>query len=470
MSVAERETSAAAMIPWIVACALFMQNLDSTAVTTAIPSMARSLHVLPVQLSTTVSAYVLAVAVFLPASTWAAERFGSRRIFASAIILFTLASIACGLSTDLLFLVVARTVQGIAGSMMVPVGRLLLLRSVPRHELVTAMARMMMPAFVGPALGPLIGGFLSTYASWRWIFFINIPVGIIGVVLALRLIPPDRATGVEPARFDLIGFLLAGTTLGTIVFALEGLGKGTSGWLLTTLFCVGLAAGAVYMRRYRRIDHPILDPRVFRYASFRAGIGGGTMFRIGVSAIPFLMPMLLQIGFGLSAFASGSITFANAVGAMISKPVAIRLLRYFSYRGLLVTITVVSGSTLALFLLFRPTTPPLVIFLVLLFGSIARSLQITFSNAVAYADVPDDDTAQANAIANVMQQLAASLAIASAATLLHVGQLLHGGTALSWVDFSFPFAMLSLLGFGSVLFYWWLPPSTGENMRTGPSA
>lgn len=455
------------MIPWIVACALFMQNLDSTAVTTAIPSMARSLGVLPVQLSTTVSAYVLAVAVFLPASTWAAERFGSRRIFASAIVLFTLASIACGLSTNLLFLVLARTAQGIGGSMMVPVGRLLLLRSVPRHELVTAMARMMMPAFVGPALGPLVGGFLSTYANWRLIFFINIPVGVIGVILALRLIPPDNTEGVAPVRFDLRGFLLAGTALGTTVFALEGLGKaGTSAWLPIALLCGGVTAGTLYMARFRKVERPILDPRVFRYPSFLSGIGGGTIFRIGVSAIPFLMPMLLQIGFGFSAFASGSITFANAIGSMISKPVAIRLLRYFSYRQLLVAITGISGSTLALFLLFRPSTPPLVIFFVLLVGSVARSLQITFSNAVAYADIPDEDTAQANAIANVMQQLAASLAIALAATLLHVGQTLHGDAKLSWPDFAFPFAMLSLLGFGSIVFYWWLPPSTGEDMRT----
>jgi MFS family permease len=222
------------------------------------------------------------------------------------------------------------------------------------------------------------------------------------------------------------------------------------------------------MVRFRKVERPILDPRVFRHPSFLAGIGGGTMFRIGVSAIPFLMPMLLQIGFGFSAFASGSITFANAIGSMISKPVALRLLRYFSYRRLLVAITGISGSTLALFLLFRPSTPPLLIFLVLLAGSIARSLQITFSNAVAYADVPDGDTAQANAIANVMQQLAASLAIALAATLLHVGQTLHGDATLDWRDFSFPFAMLSLLGFGSIVFYWWLPPSTGEDMRSGP--
>lgn len=453
------------MIPWIVACALFMQNLDSTAVTTAIPSMARSLGVVPVRLSTTVSAYVLAVAVFLPASTWAAERFGSRRVFASAIVLFTLASIACGFSDSLLFLVLARTAQGIGGSMMVPVGRLLLLRSVPRHELVTAMARMMMPAFVGPALGPLVGGFLSTYATWRWIFFINIPIGILGVILALRLIPRDRPAA-APVPFDMPGFLLAGTSLGTIVFALEGLGKpGSSSCFLLALFSIGLAAGTTYMIRFRTVENPILDPRIFRYPSFLAGIGGGTMFRIGVSAIPFLMPMLLQIGFGMSAFASGSITFANAIGSMISKPVALRLLRHYSYRQLLVTITAVSGSTLALFLLFRPSTPPLVIFFVLLLGSIARSLQITFANAVAYVDVPYSDTAQANAVANVMQQLAASLAIAFAATLLHFGQSLHGDAMLNWVDFSLPFGMLSLLGFGSVIFYWRLPASTGEDMR-----
>lgn len=458
-------TRASQAIPWIVACALFMQNLDSTAVTTAIPSMARSLGVTPVQLSTTISAYVLAMAVFLPACGWAADRFGSRKVFASAILLFTASSVICGLTDSLVTLVIARIAQGIGGSMMVPVGRLLLLRSVSRDQLVTAMARTTMPGLVGPALGPLIGGALSTYASWRWIFLVNVPIGMVGLVMTLRLIPDDRHRQ-APAPFDLPGFLLVGTALGTLVFALEAASKsGSSVWTLMSLLALGILASVLYLRRIASMAAPILDHRVFRHPSFMAGIGGGTLFRIGASAIPFLVPLLLQIGFGMSAFVSGAVSFANAAGAVISKPFTLRLLRRVSYRPLLIGSALLSGLMLALFLLLRPSTPMAVIFALLLVGGVIRSAHITCANTLAYADVPHADTAQANTLANVMQQLAVSCAVALAAGLLHIGQLMFGDPHLGWADFSLPFAGIALLSAASALFYLPLAADAGEDMR-----
>ena len=440
-------------IPWIVACALLMQNLDSTAVTTAVPQMAHSLGVAPIKLSAAVTSYVLAVAVFLPASGWAADRFGARTIFATAIGLFTLASMACGLAPDLTSLVIARVVQGIGGAMMVPVGRLILVRSVPRERLIQAMARTTTPALVGPALGPLAGGLLTSYASWRWIFFINLPIGIVGIALVLLLVPNIKGERETLGRFDLTGFLISGVALGSFVAGLEGLSRpgGVSGGVILLLL-VAAAAAIGYWAHARRCARPVIDLSLFRHASFAAGAGGGSLFRLGAGALPFLMPMLLQVGFGMSPIASGSTTFLTAIGALTSKSFARPLLRKLGFRVVLVGNALASGIVLGSLALIRPTTSHALLVVALFVGGMLRSIQFTSMNSVTYADVAPAEESQANTVANVAQQLSISVGVAVAAIMLQLAQAMRGSSHLTAPDFPPAFLLIGLLTAASA---WW---------------
>jgi EmrB/QacA subfamily drug resistance transporter len=452
------------IIPWIVACALFMQSLDATAIATAVPVMATSLGVAPVRLSAAITAYVLSAAVFLPASGWAADRYGSRTIFALAIVIFTGASVVCGAAGDLTSLVLARVLQGIGGSMMVPVGRLVLLRAIPRDQLVSAMARMTMPALVGPALGPLIGGFLATYASWRWIFYVNIPIGILGVILTLKLIPNFKEERHVVGRFDIVGCLLSGIALGTLVFGLESVGRSDASLLVVgALPAIGLVSGTLYLLRARGSANPVLDVSLFRHPTYAACIGGGALFRMSAGAVPFLMPMLLQVGFGLTPLASGSITFASALGAIISKPFTRGLLRRLGFRRLLIGNALLSGVLLAGCGWFRPMTPHALIFAVLLIGGLLRSLQFTYMNTLAFADIPTGLTSRANTLANVMQQLSISVGVATGAAALHLASPASAGT-LAPSDFILPFLLVGVLGGISGLLFSPLPPAVGAEM------
>jgi len=457
--------SLAKVIPWIVACALLMQNLDSTAVTTAVPVMARSLGVAPIKLSAAVTSYILAVATFLPASGWAADRFGARSVFAAAIALFTCASIACGATNDLTWLVVARIVQGIGGSMMVPVGRLVLIRSVPRAQLISAMARTTAPALIGPALGPLVGGFLTTYWSWRWIFYVNVPIGVVGIGLVLALIPNFKEAPDVVGRFDGAGFVISGVALAASVFALEAVSRPDLTRLtIAAAFATAFVFSLAYLRHARRTPNPVLDPSLFAFPAFRAGVAGGSFFRLGAGALPFLMPMLLQIGFGLSAIESGSITFSAALGAMISKSFARPLLRRFGFRTVLSLNGWASGIILAGFALFRPSTPHMVIVAALFAGGMLRSIQFTSMNSVTYADVPASLTSRANTLANVAQQLSISIGVATAAVALHVTQMAHGTPSLQPLDFTPAFLVIGLASWASGIAFSRLGRDVGTEM------
>ncbi|MET0307335.1 MAG: DHA2 family efflux MFS transporter permease subunit [Sphingomonas sp.] len=453
--------SVTGIVPWIVACALFMQSLDSTAIATAVPQMAHSLRVAPVQLSAAITSYILAVAVFLPMSGWLADRFGARRVFALAIVMFTLASVACGATSSLPQLVIARIVQGAGGSMMVPVGRLVLLRSIPREQLVRAMARMTMPALVGPAIGPVLGGFLATYASWRWIFLINIPIGLIGTILALKLIPDIREERHVAGPFDALGFVLSGVALGTLVFGLEGVGRHGSSGAPFGLIALGLASGGVYLIRARRMASPVLDVRLFRHPTYAAALLGGSLFRFGVGAVPFLMPMQLQVGFGLTAFASGCITFSGALGAILSKPFTSGVLQRLGFRSALALNGVLSGLILIGYGLFRPVTPHALIIAAMLIGGCMRSLQFTYMNTLAYAEIPQPDMSRANTLSGVMQQLSISMGVALAAATL---QRSAGSHSPLPGDFVAPYLVVGLLSCASSLFFLRLHPRAGAEM------
>ncbi|WP_042693602.1 MFS transporter, partial [Azospirillum sp. B506] len=278
--------------PLIIACALFMENLDSTVIATALPGIAQSMGEDPLRLSLAMTSYMLALAVFLPVSGWAADRYGARTVFASAIGVFMAGSIACGLSNGLAELVAARILQGMGGAMMVPVGRLILLRTVPKDQLVTAMARMTLPALIGPALGPLVGGAITTYASWRWIFFVNVPIALVGIALVLALIPNLKEEQRDP--FDVRGFLWSSIALAAFMFGFENVGRDLlPATAVAILLAVALLATVAYLRHARRVPRPVLDPSLFQLQTYRASVLGGTLFRIGIGAVPFLMPVML---------------------------------------------------------------------------------------------------------------------------------------------------------------------------------
>ena len=428
----------------IVASALLMEQLDSTVLTTALPAMARSFAIDPVHLSVALTSYLVSLAVFIPASGRVADRFGSRTVFRAAIILFTLGSVLCAASQSLGFLVGARLLQGAGGAMMVPVGRLVLMRSVDKSELVSAMFWLLMPATVGPLLGPPVGGFLTTYLSWRWIFIINVPIGLLGIVLTTRFIPQMRETTRIP--FDLVGMVLSGVSLASLVFGVELASHGRASLVETILFLgAGIGAGLGYLLHARRIPYPILDFTLMRIPTFRLSILSGSATRIVVGGSPFLVPSMLQLGFGLSAAQSGLITFTGTIGAFLMRLAAKRVLRSYGYRSVM-TLNAASACVLTLACAaFRPGWPFWVLSAILFLGGFANALQFTSLNTIAYADMPKERMSAATSFYTTFQQLMLTLGISVAATALSVSQALrhHDGVRLD--DFSSAFVTIGLI-------------------------
>ncbi len=426
--------SRAVVVPLVVACALFMENLDSTVIATALPSIARSLNENPLHLNMAITSYLLSLAIFIPISGWMADRFGARTVFRMAIVVFMAGSIACGVAGSLAELVAARILQGIGGSMMTPVGRLILLRSIPKSGLVRAMSYLTVPALIGPVIGPPLGGLIVTYAHWRWIFFINIPIGLIGILMVTLLIDNVREEATPP--LDLRGFVLIGLGLAGLIFGFETVGREVLPLNVTLALLIGGAlCTALYLWHSMRAKAPILDLGLLRIPTFRAAVLGGLMFRMGLGALPFLLPLMLQLGFGLTALQSGLLTFASAAGAMTMKFSAGPIIRAFGFRPVLVGNAVISGFFLMGYALFRPDTPHAVIFLALLAGGFFRSLQFTAINTLSYADVPAPRMSKATSFASMMQQLSLSMGVAIGAMLLHVTLSLRGGSAIAAQDF-----------------------------------
>src|SRR5271167_1628313 len=373
------------VIAMIVGSAIIMQQIDSTVVTTALPQMAISLHTDPVQLSVAVTAYLLSLAVFVPVSGWAADRFGGRTVFRAAIALFTLGSILCGLSGNVIELTAARVLQGLGGAMMVPVGRLVLFRSVEKAQLIGTMAYLQVPAQLGPVLGPPIGGFITTYFSWRWIFLVNVPLGILGIILVTIFFDNPKEEARRP--FDWLGFVLTGAALFCLMYSIEAFGRGRGNISeLIVLLALGIVCGTLALRHLWRSPHPLLDLSVFRIATFQSSITGGSLFRAGAGSLVFLLPLLLQVVFGMSAVASGSITFATAVGSMTMKATARPILRLFGFRRVIIVNSVISAASIAMCAWFTAATPVAVVFVALLVAGFFLSLQFTATQAMGYAD------------------------------------------------------------------------------------
>lgn len=447
----------------IVGCALFMEMLDATVISTALPAMAKSLGEDPIKLNLAITSYLLSLAVFIPISGWMADRFGARTVFRNAIIIFTTGSVLCGLSQSLPELVGSRILQGFGGAMMVPVGRLIVLKTVAKSELVTAMSYLTVPAVLGPVVGPPVGGFIVTYYSWRWIFFINVPIGALGITLVTWYIPNIREEYVFP--FDLRGFLLTGFGLAGLVSGFESIGRGVIP--AAVIMCV-MAAGGICMAAYilhaRRIDYPIVDPQLMKIPTFNAATLGGGLFRMGIGALPFLLAMLLQVVFGLSPFASGLLTFASAAGALFMKMTATPIIRRFGFRSVLISNGILSAFIMMSYALFRETTPHYIIVFALLTGGFFRSLQFTALGTLAYADVSNQMMSSASTLASMAQQLFLSLGVAIGAMLLHISLGRHGGGHLTVQDFTPAFIAMGVLALASSLLFFPLEHHAGAEV------
>jgi EmrB/QacA subfamily drug resistance transporter len=451
------------LIPLIVATALFMENMDSTVIATSLPAIAADIGTSPLTLKLAITSYLLSLAVFIPASGWTADRFGARLVFSVAVGVFMIGSIGCALSGSVTDFVIARILQGIGGAMMTPVGRLVLLRSIDKSALVNAMAWVTVPALVGPVVGPPLGGFITTYFSWHWIFLINIPIGLLGIFMALRYIDPIKSE--NPERFDLYGMVLAGIGLAGIAFGLSVAGLNLLPWsVVAALVAIGSISMTLYVIHARRTASPVLDFGLLRLPTMRASIIGGFLFRLGVGALPFLLPLLMQVGFGLSPFRSGLVTFASAVGAMGMKTLAARIIRTFGFRNMMTINAVVSSFFLAACALFTVATPLLLIMIILVVGGFFRSLQFTAINTVAYAEIEPAQMSRATTLVSVNQQLAISAGVAIGAFSVESTLFLRHASELSAGDFAPAFLVVSVISTISAWFFWQMPDDAGHEI------
>jgi EmrB/QacA subfamily drug resistance transporter len=451
------------LIPLIVATALFMENMDSTVIATSLPAIAADIGTSPLTLKLAITSYLLSLAVFIPASGWTADRFGARMVFSIAIGVFMIGSIGCALSSSVTHFVIARILQGVGGAMMTPVGRLVLLRSIDKRALVNAMAWVTVPALVGPVIGPPLGGFITTYFSWHWIFLINIPIGLLGIFMALRYIDPIRSE--DPERFDLYGLVLAGIGLGGIAFGLSIAGLNLLPWtIVIALIAIGSISMTLYVMHARRTGSPVLDFSLLRLSTMRASIIGGFLFRLGIGALPFLLPLLMQVGFGLSPFKSGLVTFASAVGAMGMKTLAARIIRTFGFRNIMVINAVVSSVFLAACALFTAATPLLLIMIILVVGGFFRSLQFTAINTVAYAEVEPARMSRATTLVSVNQQLAISAGVAVGAFSVESTMKLRHVSELTAAEFPPAFIVVAVISAISAYFFYQMPDDAGHEI------
>jgi EmrB/QacA subfamily drug resistance transporter len=453
-----------ALVSLIVASALFMEFLDQTVITTAIPVIAGDIGISPIDLKLGLTSYYLGLVLVTPASGWIGDRFGAQRVFLMAVLLFTLGSMSCGLSNSLPALVVSRFVQGLGGAMMVPVGRLIVLRSVSRSEMVNALTWLTLPAVFGPMLGPVIGGFVTTYFHWRWIFWINAPIGLIGVALAIFYLPdtprqPDRG-------FDKTGYGLTASGLALLVVGATFMGMGAVSLGLGVAACtLGIGLLALYVRHARQAANPLLDLGLFSLPTFRASFYGGLPFRIANGASPFLMPMFFQLGFGFNAFQSGILVFISGLGAIVMKSTTGPLLRRFGFRNILVSNGILSAASLAALAAITTATPTVAISLFLLIMGFFRSLQYSSITALSFAEVDSPQMSSATSITSIVQPLSSSIGVSIGALVLEL--VMHsrsGGTNPTAVDFAPAFLAIGLIGIASVFFFNRLPRNAGAEM------
>lgn len=440
----ERAFSAPALL---VAGAFFMEFLDGTVIATALPDMARDFGVTAVELNIGISAYLITLAVLIPASGWIADRFGARAIFTLALAIFTLASVFCGLSTEVHIFVAMRILQGVGGALMVPVGRLAVLRTTPKHQLIKAIATLTWPALVAPIIGPPLGGFITRYASWHWIFFINVPLGLAAIILSLRIIPDIRET--ERRSFDLSGFITTSVAMVSLVTAMERLGdRQPQIWPTLAIAALGFGCLLYSIRHFRRAAAPMVRLDALQVPTFRVTMYGGSLFRASISAVPFLLPLLFQVGFGMDPFHSGLLVLAVFVGNLTIKPATTPLIRWLGFRRLLLINGALNVCSLLACALLTPQTPVWAIMLILYLGGVFRSIQFTGVSTLAFADVPAAQMSDANTLFSTASQLAVGLGITLGAIGIRlgeqVGDWLHL-TELPGISFRLSFVFIALI-------------------------
>jgi EmrB/QacA subfamily drug resistance transporter len=447
----------------VVASALFMQNIDATVVATALPAMARDLGVNPVHLSSAITSYLIALTVFIPVSGWIADRFGAKRVFITAIATFTLASIACALARGLPELIAARVLQGIGGAMMVPVGRLILFRRVQREELLSATTWLTMPALVGPVLGPPLGGFLTDALSWRAVFWINVPVGALGMLLVMWLIPSSGSE--RPPAPDLSGMALIGGALTALMVGVETLGRGLlPGFVPLACIAAGLALFWLTVQHCRRTRHPAIDFELLHIPTFHAATVAGSLFRAGAGALPFLVPLTLQVGFGLSASASGLISLASALGSFCMRPMTRFALRRFAVRTVLIAGSISFATMLATCSMLSSAWPDAAIFVLLLAGGLSRSLAFASMGALAFADVPQERLSAATSFQGTAQQMMKAVGVAIAAGSMQLTMLFGGRLHPVHADFSYAFLVTAAVVLASWPMFARLSADAGEGI------
>lgn len=451
------------IVPLIVAVALFMENMDSTVIATSLPAIAADIGTQPLKLKLAITSYLLSLAVFLPVSGWTADRFGARTVFRTAIMVFISGSIGCALSGSLTQFVLARIVEGMGGAMMTPIGRLILVRSIDKRELVVAMVWVTSPALFGPLIGPVLGGFLTTYVSWHWIFIINVPMGLAGIALATIYIDDVKAQTPDP--FDAVGAVLAGIAIAGLAFGGSVLGLNFLPFgIVMALIVTGACAAFAYLLHARKTPVPILDLSLLKLPTLRAAVVGGSIYRAGVGCMPFLLPLCLQLGFGLTPFQSGLITVANVCGAMGMKTIIPIVLRRLGFRVALGVNAIVSSAMVAACATFAPGMPFAWIIAILLIGGFFRSLQYTSLNTIAYADIDSRYMSRATSIIAVGQQLSIAFAVAVSASLVEATVRFRGAEHIAATDFRPAWIIVALISAMTAIIFWRLPADAGAEV------
>lgn len=452
------------LIALIVASAFFMQALDSAIISTSLPQMAESFHVQPLDLSIGITIYLLSVAAFVPLSGWVADRFGGRNVFSLAIVIFTLASLACGLSESLLQFALARAVQGLGGALMVPVGRIVVLRNTEKSELLPVITLITWPAMIAPVVGPALGGFLTTYATWRWNFLLNIPLGIAGLALVYTFIPNYREA--SRTRLDIKGFALSSTALVCLLYGLESFAHAREDWLTpTALTASGTMIGTLAVRHFRRTAHPLLDLSPLDVQTFAVPtLKVGMFSRIGISATPFLLPLMFQVGFGLSAWASGMLILAYFGGNLGMKSVTTPTLRRFGFRSVLFVNGVAAALAILACAFLSADSPKPVIIAVLLVAGLTRSMQFTSLNTLAFADISAAQRSSSSTLSSMLLQISMVLGVAMAAFILNASEMIRGTRTMGMTDFRAAFAVVGIISLLASWMYLMLSPDAGSEV------
>ena len=450
-----------------VACAMFMQAIDSTALSTALPTLAKAFATDPIHLKLCLTAYIMALAVFVPASAWVADRYGARRVFITAMSVFLLGSVLCALSHNMPELVAARILQGAGGAMMTPVGRIITVSSYPRDQLVTAMAWLTTPAMIGPILGPPLSGFILSIATWPWIFYINLPVGLLGMLAVLKFVPKRRQP--HPGPFDTKGFLLAATSISAIMIGAESVGVNLLPlWGQALVWSLALGTGWAYIRHAHGREKPVLNLELLKVHTFRVNQTGASLVRMTIGAMPFLLPLLLQGGLGWTPLQAGAATMSSAVGSISARLGAQYFLRKYGFKAMMIVTAVACGAAMAATGWFRTSTPLLVMIAVLALGGFLRSNHLTSTSSLAFADLPDSAVSQASSLTAVVQQMAQALGITVAGLMLHIAQQMNaprGLPSLAPQNFVLPFTVVGLCAAAAALTYVSLPTNAGSNLH-----